>query len=456
MPKTIFIPIFTQAESTNLLLSEMLTILKNTPNLKIIIFTKEKKVDFYRERFGAPNVLIEPMTDLEHDRGRFRQLLTTAAFNSIPTRTIWMRQNRIVVLNPTISNLVGLPFKKLCWILGHTRVWREFLRSLEPLFHEDTIWDEAFAKYKPDLVFATNMIHGTSIALIKAAKRRETRTIGMTKSWDNFTSKTLLRMKPDHLIVNNPLIKREARAIGDMPEKKVTVVGLPQYDKYMKPEWHLTREEFFKRFGLHPDKKLLVYFMGGPLAIHDPRDHVKMISEAIERGDLPPSTLFVRSHPKYDVNIDDLKLLPHVKIHIPGEELQGFKGDREFDEDDVKVLISTLYHADVTLNTGSTMTIEATIFDKPIILIGFDGYTKKPHYESIDHTMDITHYRYLVESGATARVVNEHELVEAIKTYLKTPAENHEGRKRLFDEQVWKTDGNSGKRIAGVLLNSLT
>lgn len=453
--KTIFIPIFTQAESKNLLLSKVLLTLKNVPDLRIVIFTQEQKIPGYRERFGAANIHIEPMEDLEHDRGLLRQAISMIAYNSIPTRTIWTRQNRIVALHPSITNWLLLPFKKIIWLFGHFRLWRELLRATEPLFHEDTIWDAAFGKYRPDLVFATNMIHGTSVALIKAAKRRDVPNIGMTKSWDNFTSKTLLRTKPSLLIVNNPLTCREATDIGDMNPKNVVVVGLPQYDDYLKSELHLAREEFFERFKLDPSKKLLTYFMGGPLAIHDPRDHVKMLSAAIIMGKLPPATVFVRSHPKYEVSLDELKSLPHVKIHMPGQEIRGIKGDREFDMEDLKVLISTLYWSDVTMNTGSTMTIEATIFDKPVILIGFDGYTRKPHYESIDHTMDITHYRYLVDTGAAWRVKNEEELVTAVKTYLENPGLHHDGRKRLFDEQVWKVDGHSGERLASVLINHL-
>jgi len=452
MRDTLFIPIFTQAESKNLLLSSVLPILKERSDLEIVIFTQDRKIESYTKRFGAPNVHIEPMADLEYSKGTLEQLISMVGYNSIPTRTIWMRQNRTLYLHPSLVNYILHPFKKMIWVLGHLRLWRELIRKLEMLFHEDHIWNEAFKKYKPTLVFGT--MHDNSITLMKAARRHRVPVIGMTKSWDNFTSKTLLRVKPDHLIVNNPVIKKEAIAIGDMPENKVTVVGLPQYDDYLDPQWRLPREVFFAQFGLDPNRKLIVYFMGGPLSIHDPRDHVKMLSNAIERGELPPSQVLVRSHPNYDVSLEELKSLTHVHIHVPGQTLGGLSKDREFDASDMKELISTLYYCDVTMNTGSTMTIEATIFDKPIILIGFDGYTKKPHFESIDHTMDITHYRYMVNSGAARRVVTEKEFITAVHAYLENPALNTVGRKKLFDEQVWQI-GGSGERLAKAVLDHL-
>jgi hypothetical protein len=39
----------------------------------------------------------------------------------------------------------------------------------------------SFEKYKPDLAFATNLIHGTNIALMKYARRSGVKLIGMVK-----------------------------------------------------------------------------------------------------------------------------------------------------------------------------------------------------------------------------------------------------------------------------------
>ncbi|MBI3627222.1 MAG: hypothetical protein HY220_00520 [Candidatus Sungbacteria bacterium] len=453
--KTLFIALPTQAETKNLMLSDMYPLLARTPDLSVVLFVPQKKVTNYKARFRALNFMVEPIEDLEYDLHPMRQFVRTVSYNSIPTGTIKIRQNKLVYENPSLANKVILPLKRAIWLLGHFRVWRELVRAVDPLFHEDAIWDKYFEKYNPSLVFGTNMIHGTSVALIKAARRRGIPSIGMTKSWDNFTSKTMLRVKPDQLIVNNPYIKGEAMRIGDMPENRVTVVGLPQYDNYLKAEWRLTRDEFFKMFNIDPSKKLITYFMGGVLAIDDPRDHIKMLNHAIERGELPPSIIFVRSHPKYEVDLADLKSWKNVVFHIPGKSIAEIKGDREFDEEDVKLLISTIYWSDVTMNTGSTLTIEAAIYDKPTVLIAFDGYKNKPYYISVRHSMDITHYKYVQETGACWRVNNEKELVEATKKYVENPSIHKAGRKKLFDEQVWKIDGKSGERIGNFLLRHL-
>lgn len=452
--RTIFIPIFTQAESKNLLLSDVLPLLSREPGVRLVIFTQERKVELYRRLFGTENVSIEPMEDLQYERGVVAQFWSTLSYNSIPTRTVWMRQNRIVALNPSLGQYALLPLKKVVWLLGHLRLWREFLRAVSPLFREDTLWDKPFETYRPSLVFATNMIHGNSIALIKAARRRGIPAVGMTKSWDNLTSKTLFRVKPDVLLVNNPHIKKEAVAIGDMPPERIEVVGLPQYDHYYDESWRLPRDAFFKLFRMDPNKKLITYFMGGPLAVHDPRDHIAMLSRAIEAGELPPATILLRTHPNYDVSVDELASLPHVRLSKPGTGIGGSGKDREFDQEDVRILISTLYYSDVTVNTGSTMTIEATIFDKPIVLVGFDGYTLKPHYESVAHTMDITHYRYMLKSGAARRVESEQSLINAVRAYIEDPSRDAEGRKKLFNEQVWRVGGSS-RALAQALLAHL-
>ena len=43
-----------------------------------------------------------------------------------------------------------------------------------------------------------------------------------------------------------------------------------------------------------------------------------------------------------------------------------------------KHLGDTLYHADVVVNVASTITIEACIFDTPVVNINFDGAGREP------------------------------------------------------------------------------
>ncbi len=126
----------------------------------------------------------------------------------------------------------------------------------------------------------------------------------------------------------------------------------------------------------------------------------------------------------------------------------------EVEKRDMEHLADTLFHSDVTINTCSTMSIDAAAFDKPVINIVFDGHEKKPYYDSVRQFYDETriHYVPILKSGGVRLANNKEELIKYINMYLENPDLDREGRKKIIEEQCWKLDGKSGERIFNYLL----
>jgi len=456
MAKTIFMTLSTSAEVKNLMRTEVLPTLLSDPELRLICLVPEKKLDFYRKEFTQDRVIIEPVADLEYGLTKARAFWRSVSYNSVPSRTVWIRSFKVFFTKPSLFEFLALCWKKPVWFLGLLRPWRECVRWIEfRFFDEDkAAWDKLFEKYKPDLCFATNIIHGTNIALMKAARRRGVKLIGMVKTWDNLTSKGLLLLKPDILIVPNRVVAQDAIQLGDMDPSRVYDGGCPQYDDYHKPDAAMTREEICAELGADPSKPMLLYCMGGIMNQDDPSEHILMIDKAIEDGRLPPATIVLRSHPKYDVRALQLDRFKHVKFYQPGQKVSDMVGEWELNDQDIRILLSSLKHADVEFNTGSTMSIESAIFDRPIILIGFDGYKERPYYQSVRHGLDVTHYRFVQNTGGVTRVDTEDELITATKAYLKDPSLQASGRKQLVDDLVGPI-GESGERIGRFVIQHL-
>lgn len=454
--KTIFLALSSSAETKNLLRTDFFTNLKAS-GVRMVLFVPKDKVTFNQQAFGGPDVLVEPIADLEHDSSTLRRFWKTLSYNSVPTRTIWIRSNKIFFDSPNLIQGLLLPMKKLVWILGHLKPWRSFIRFVEfNAFHEDIgVWKPWFDQYKPEAVFAANIIHGTHNALIKYARRRGVTSIGMTRGWDNLTSKGLILCHPDYLVLQNGVIAEEAQRINDIGEQAIRIVGWPQYDPYSRKEWELDRASFCALVGADPNKRILLYAMGGILNIDDPLEHVEMLDRAIQNGELPPATVLVRAHPKYDVSLKGIEKYTNVIFYQPGKKVSDAVGEWEFDDCDILVLTNTLRHSDIVFNTGSTLSIEAAIFDRPVILLGFDGYENKPYYQSVRHGLDVTHYRYIRETGATRTAHDEQEMIVLTNQYLLHPEMDHEGRQKLVSEQVHFSDGQSGERLAEAVIKIL-
>ena len=115
-------------------------------------------------------------------------------------------------------------------------------------------------------------------------------------------------------------------------------------------------------------------------------------------------------------------------------------------------LASLMRFSDVTLNAGSTLTIDSAIVDTPIVNIGFDGYGRPDPADSVLRVYGFTHYANLVRTGGVRVATSETELIERINAYLENPALDRESRAQLVSEQCFRVDGKSGERVGAALL----
>jgi CDP-glycerol glycerophosphotransferase (TagB/SpsB family) len=117
-----------------------------------------------------------------------------------------------------------------------------------------------------------------------------------------------------------------------------------------------------------------------------------------------------------------------------------------------------MYHSDVVLNVASTIAIEASIFDTPIVNIAFDQDTAdtRPFLASPLRYYSYTHYQQIVRAGAVRIAKSSGEMIDLVNAYLVDPSRDAEGRRRVVAEQCEFTDGRSAERLAGVIVRELT
>jgi len=456
--KTIFFTIYDgDTEKVNLR-SDVFPTLKRA-GLKIIILVKRKFVDYYRANFGDSRVLIEP---LPNARAFSERVFYWLGWNTIPTFSIYLRRKEAYLKHH--RNFIRYRVEQVVSFFGRFRLWRNFLRWI--YFHiSDDYGKELFQKYKPDLLFAPSMFSFEDGRLLRQAKKLGIKTITTVKSWDVLTTKAFTRVLADKILVFNEYNKREAIEIGDYKPEQVEVVGFPQFDIYTKKEIFLSRKEFFKKIGANLNKKLILYASSG--GWKNPYEHEVLLGlhKAIEDGRIKePIQVLIRFHPKYSSPAEYLKGLPHFILDRPGTHLIketdlsfGEATDRVFNwtftEKDIINLANSIYHSDVTINTQSTMTLDAAALDKPVILIGYDGFRKLDYWQSILRKYERNHYQYVLKTGGVRLVKSLDELIETINAYLENPNLDSGGRKIVREKLIYKVDGNSGKRVAEIILN---
>jgi CDP-glycerol glycerophosphotransferase (TagB/SpsB family) len=115
----------------------------------------------------------------------------------------------------------------------------------------------------------------------------------------------------------------------------------------------------------------------------------------------------------------------------------------------------TLCHADVVVNVASTISIEACIFDTPVVNINFDGPGESPYVKSARRYYSFTHYVNITSRHAVRVAASADELVNAVAAYLANPALDAAGRKQVVLDQCQFTDGRSAERVIQCVLDEL-
>lgn len=313
-------------------------------------------------------------------------------------------------------------------------------------------------KYRPDVLFFTHQRPPYIAPLLYAAEKNEILTAGFIFSWDNLASKGRMAGNFDFYLVWSELMKTELlqfyRKIKDC---KIKVVGTPQFEFYVLPEYFLTKEDFLKRFNLHPDRQTLCYSCGDVSTSKNDGLYIETIARAIENNSFEkPLNFLVRTSPAEDAS--RFKLLkekyPFICWNEPDWVLSRENHTEPWSQrvptvQDMKDLRALLTYCDVGINMCSTMSLDFMHFDKPVINPVF-GTGKNGLYND-RRFLKYAHYRRVVESGAVQIADDENALIGAINDALMNPKKQHKQRKALLNLQVGKPLKGTGKRIVNQL-----
>ena len=450
------INIFDRAVGKNILTKPFLSTVR-LAGIRVLALVPEGKLEEYQDWLS--HLGVEVVSRPRVTQGWLETAALFTARNSIPAHTVRQIQEEGFEGRGRMPIHKYIPARTL-WILSHSYFFRAVLKLILPLAFKARSFEALLGKIKPDLVFATTMYAPDDVRLMYAARARGIPLVGMVKSWDNLTSKDNMLVPPDLLIVNNKIVMQEAITLHHYHAARISVVGVSQFDTYVDGVAE-PREKFFARMRLDPHKKLILYSAMGSWLVRYEREMIQLLAGIVAGGELHlPAQLLVRLHPAYTSEDEVLGEIPGVVLDRPGHshfaESNPWKADWKFTDDDVAHLTSTLRYSDVTLNSGSTMILDALCFDKPIIGIAFDaGHPYEPYWRSARRLFKREHCEKLLPMGGMQIVENKEQLVGALNRYLQDPSLDRDGRQNMVEAECHKLDGKAGERIAEVLIGSV-
>ena len=457
-PRHVFVSVPHGTSAGNMLRSGALLdrLLASDPALHVVLLSPMANDPLFVREFERPRLTLHDQPP-HHPSGLEARLqaivqasyLSEGQTDSVRIRLAEARANgtiRFLACKSALGKMLVQPF---------TRKGSRYALSDRLVSHP--AMEALFDRYRPVLVVAANPgLVFSEVPLLRTAKRRGVRSMAIDPSWDNFTNKLIPVRQVDRLVVWNEIMKQQAIELHGYEPDAVRVAGAPQFDLHFRAR--TPRAEFFARIGADPSRKLIA-LTTTPRSLYSHHDHVlRGLAAAIDDGRLSNAQVLVRLHPRDEVEAyRDFAGRPGVIIEKPFRDTVKVADGLAIDvmPENQKHLGDTLYHADVVVNVASTISLEACIFDTPVVNICFDGPEESPYVKSARRYYSFTHYVNITSRGAVRVATSPAELVDAVAAYLANPTLDAAGRRQVVLDQCQFTDGRSAERVANLVLAEL-
>ncbi|MGH9350202.1 MAG: hypothetical protein ACRD26_23355 [Vicinamibacterales bacterium] len=326
--------------------------------------------------------------------------------------------------------LARLPFRRaLAWALDR----------LEQAVPRQKGVDAFVAGARPDLLLVTPLIELGSPQLdyVRSARRLGVRSALCVWSWDHLSSKALIRVPPDAVIVWNETQKEEAARFHGIPPERVLVTGAQCFDRWFDRRPSRGRADFCRRAGLPGDGPFILYvcsalFRGSPSEAAFVREWVRAI-----RGSPDPAlhgmNILVRPHPQ---RLDDWT----ARDAAGTAPLEGavLWGSNPIDDERRAEYFDSLHHSAAVVGLNTSALVEAAIVDRPVYTLLLPEF-----HENQEGTF---HFQHLMTVGDgflnTSRTLSEHVAqLAALARGMASQAGTHSKPNRPFVERFIRPRG---------------
>jgi hypothetical protein len=239
---------------------------------------------------------------------------------------------------------------------------------------------------RPDVVLLTPYVGLRQIQpdFLRAAQALGLRTAICVKSWDNLSSKSLIRPLPERLFVWNDIQRGEAETLHGIPRDRIVVTGAQCFDEWF--EWQpRPRDVLCSAAGLDPGRPFVLYACCAPWTGQSEVAFVRRWAAVLPDG----VQVLVRPHPKRPE-----EWLGADLSDVPGLAVYPREGHAPADDETKADYFDSLYHSAALIGLNTSAMIEAAIVARPVLTV------LDPDFERVQ--LGTIHFPYLLEAGGGA------------------------------------------------------
>lgn len=328
-------------------------------------------------------------------------------------------------------------------------------------FKNDVItkkYRELLVHNKINSLFFTHQRPPFIAPLIYVAGALKIKTTTFIFSWDNLASKGRMAGNFNNYLVWSDLMKKELLEFyTSVKENQIEVVGTPQFEPYVYEKIGYEKKALISKFNLDTEKPIILFTCNDSSSENDPI-YLNILADLIENNKLIKEVnLIVRTSPaenpdRFNTIAEKYKF---IKWNFPDWTIKRYGHQEAWTQrvpsvNDLSDLKSLLNYCDLSINVLSTITLDAFIFNKPVINPVF-GNESNGMFDD-QKFLQYEHLTKLVNSKASYIVKNQEEYLLAINKILSGEDDKKIERENFNASQIGKPLDGTSKRIAETLL----
>lgn len=413
---------------------------------KVTLFEFNQKNDFWSHQHAESRKYF--LEDLDQNPALLEKHIWATKYN--PSK------NAIGQLRPRILYMVYRMVKYIPSI----RTW---YKRREKKHLESSDAEALLNKINPKIIISTYPVNFTEAMLLRAGNnRKDTKTMIHLLSWDNISCKGFFPELAQDYIAWGQIMKDEFIEYYKIPQNKIHICGVPHFDLHTESLKNPDSQHLVK-LGLDAQKPYLFFAMSSPRFAPCEIDIVEWLSIVISKdvfGD--DLQMVVRPHPQNvqgsmaDISwIPRLKALQTSRVRVDFPELSmESKMSFSMQAHDMIKFSQLLAGSLLCLNSGSTVSIDALVCQKPGILTSFDGKDKLEFWKSARRLISYTHLKKMVETKGVTAVSNYEELTSEIQAFLRDKNRNITEREMLLKMQCTNEETSATENVVKLLSNA--
>jgi hypothetical protein len=212
---------------------------------------------------------------------------------------------------------------------------------------------------RPGVVLVSPLVELASPLLdyLKAARALGIRSGICVASWDNLSSKGLLRFVPERVFVWNETQRQEAVELHGIPAERVVATGAARFDDWFAQRPSSSREDFLRRVGLEPQRPYFLYLCSSVFVAPDEVSFVRRWLAAL-RERLGDVGVIVRPHPK--------RAEPWADVELGDQAVVWPRRTGELDAEARAGFYDSIAHSAGVVGANTSAMIEAAIAGKAV------------------------------------------------------------------------------------------